>query len=86
MHKRMSVDYDDEETDRVLQEADIIVVDEPGPMPEILDAVMSQTTDTVGTEGMAPSEGSKGELRSGDSLCQGPPPGISRSLYTSEQK
>ena len=72
----MSVHYDDEEADRFWEEADIILADEPGPTPELLDAVASPTVDAIGTEGMTPCEGSKGELRRGDGLCQGPPPSI----------
>ena len=65
----MSVDYDDEETDCILAKADIIIVDEPRPVPEMLDAVTSPTEDAGGTEGMAPSEGSEGELQKGEGLC-----------------
>ena len=57
----MSVDCNDEETDRILAEADIIITDEPGLMPEILDATTYLTKDASGTEGMAPCEGSRGE-------------------------
>ena len=68
----MSVDYDDEKADRMLAEAEIIVADEPGPMPELLDAVASPTVDALGTEGMTPHEGSKGELGRERAFCQGP--------------
>ena len=57
----MSVDYDDEEADRILAAADVIIADEPRPTPEILDAVASSTKDAGGTEGMAPREDSGGE-------------------------
>ena len=52
MYKRMSVDYDDKETDRILVEADIINADEPTLVPEIFDTVMSPTEDAGGTEGI----------------------------------
>ena len=45
MYKRMSVNYNNKETDCILAEAD-----ERGPTPEILDAVMSPTTDTTVAE------------------------------------
>ena len=41
----MSINYEDEEADRILTEADIIVADEPRPMPEILGVVTSPTED-----------------------------------------
>ena len=59
IYKRMSVDYDDEETDHILAEADIIIADEPRPTPEIFDAVTSPTKDAENTEEMAPREGSE---------------------------
>ena len=68
----MSVDYNDEETDRILVEAGIIIVDEPGLTLEILDAVTSPTKDAGGTEG------SEREFRRGEGLCQGPPPSTSQ--------
>ena len=49
------------------------MAEEPGPTPERLDAVASPTMDAWGTEGMAPREGSEGELQRRDGLCQGPP-------------
>ena len=58
----MSTDYDNEETDRFLVEAAIILADKTGLMPDLLDAVASPTLDAAGTEG-------KG-------LCQGLPHGI----------
>ena len=51
----MNVNYNNEEADRFLAEAAIILADEPGPMPELLDSVASPTMDAVGTEGMAPN-------------------------------
>ena len=68
----MNVDYDNEETDCILAEADIIIVDEPGPMPEILDAVMSSTKDAGGMEGMAPREGSEGNCGGERAFARGP--------------
>ena len=72
----MSVNYDDEETDCILAEDDIIIADKPSPMPGIFDAITSPTEDAGGTEGVAPREGSKEELRRGEGLCQGLPPSI----------
>ena len=76
----MSVDYNDEETGHTLVEADIVIADEPRLTLKILDAFASPTKDARGTERMAPCEGSEGELRRGEDLCQGPPPSISQSL------
>ena len=45
---------------------------EPGPTLELLGAVESPTDDTVSPEGMAPREGSKGELWIGEGPCQWP--------------
>ena len=63
----MSFDYKDEEADCILEEADI-AVNEPRPTSEILGAVMTPTKDATGTEGMAPCEGSREELRRGEGL------------------
>ena len=49
---------------------------DPAPTPEILGTVQSPTLDAVGAEGMAPHEGSGGEMRTGGDLCQGPPPSL----------
>ena len=57
----MSINYDNKEADRFLAEALIILADEPGLMPELLDTVVSPTVDAIGTEGMAPCEGSRGD-------------------------
>ena len=75
----MSVDYNDEDTDCILAEADIIIVDEPRLTLKILDAVMSPPKDDRGTMGMTPNEGSEGELWKRKGLCQGPPPSISHA-------
>ena len=64
----MIVDHGDEQTDRILAEADIIA-DEPRLKREIMDAVTSSTKDAGGTEGMAPCEG---ELRRGGAFARGP--------------
>ena len=72
----MSVNYNNEEDDCFLAEAALILADEPGLIPELLDAVAFPTMDAGGTEGMAPHEGSEGELWRGEGLCQGPPPSI----------
>ena len=72
----MSVKYNNEEADRLLAEAALILADEPGLTPELLDTVASPTMDAGGMEGMAPHEGSEGELRKGEGLCQGPPSSI----------
>ena len=64
----------------VLAGADYVESDlayEPVPTPEILGAVESPTEDAYGAEGMAPREGSGGELRTGGDRCQGPPPCLS---------
>ena len=50
----------------------IVLADEPGQTPELLDGGASSTVDAVGMEGMASCEGSKGELQRGEDLCQGP--------------
>ena len=74
-NRRSSVEYDDEETDRIFAEAALLVPDEPAPTPELLDAVPTPTRDASGgTEGMAAQEGSERELRRGEGLCQGPSP------------
>ena len=57
----MSVNHDNEKADHFLVKAAIILADEPGPTPELLDAVASPTVDAIGTKGMAPCEGSGGE-------------------------
>ena len=72
----MSFDYENEQTNSILAEADIIVVDIPRLAPEILGAVTSSMEDAGGTEWMALQEGSGGELWRGEGLCQGPPPSI----------
>ena len=72
----MSANYDNKEADRFLAEAAIILPDEPGPTLELLDAVAPPTVNTVGTEGMAPCEGSEGKLQRGEGVCQRPPPSI----------
>ena len=72
----MSLEYDDEEMDPLLAEADDIdFVGESRPCTssELLGAAEIPTLEAVNsTAGMAPREGSDGELRRGEGLCQGP--------------
>ena len=77
----MSLQFDDEETDRLLAAADKHFVDDidesqPATLPEILGAVIRTPTNNTkaGTAGMAPPEGSIGVLREGEGQCQGPSP------------
>ena len=67
---------EDDEIDRILAGADFVESEEaegePRPTPELIGAVQSPTIDAASTEGMAPREGSAGELRTGEGLCQGP--------------
>ena len=77
----MSLDFEDEETDRLLAMADEHLVDvveesQPTESPEILGAVPRTLTDDAvsGTRGMAPPEESGGEMREGEGQCQGPSP------------
>ena len=74
----MSLQFDDEETDRLLTAADkhfVDVIDEsqPATSPEILGAVIRTPTKDAraGTAGMAPPEGSGGVLREGEGRCHG---------------
>ena len=80
---------DDDDLDHILAGADYVEPDqamlEPGPTPELLGAVESPTDDAVSVEGMAPREGSEGELRIGEELqigeglCQWPSPCFSQA-------
>ena len=80
----MSLEFNDEETDRLLAAADehlVDVIDEsqPARSPEILGAVIRTLTKiaSAGTAGMAPPDGSGGVLWEGESQCQGPSPVVS---------
>ena len=72
----MSLEYDDEETDRLLAAADdldFIGESHPRTSPELLGAAETPTFEAAkSTAGMARREGSDGELRRGEGLCQGP--------------
>ena len=73
----MSFDYSDEETDRLLAAVDVADIESPpAPSPEILGVVQETPIDKVTTsdQGMAPLNGSEGELRRGEDPCQGPTP------------
>ena len=73
----MSLDYSDEETDRLLAAVDVADIESPpAPSPEILGVVQETPTDkaTTSDQGMAPLNGSEGELRRGEDPCQGPTP------------
>ena len=79
----MSLEYGDEEMDRLLAAADehllnIDVVDESQPptSPELLGAVVRTPTIDAesGGAGMAPPEGSARVLREEEGHCQGPSP------------
>ena len=63
----MSLEYDDEETDRLLAVADnidFVVESQPRTSPELLGAAETPTFEAAkSTAGMAPHEGSDGELR-----------------------
>ena len=79
----MSLNFDDDETDRLLEEVNdealgIIEESQPRPSPGSSDAVHVPAIDAIiGTQGMALGYSSGGELRRGEGLCQGSPPGIS---------
>ena len=72
----MSLEYDDDETDRLLAAADDIHFAreiQPRTSPELLGAAESPTLEAAkSTAGMAHREGSDGELGRGEGLCQGP--------------
>ena len=72
----MSLEYDDEETDRLLAAADdidIVGESQPRTSPELLGTAETPTLEAAkNTAGMAPREESDGELRRGEGLCQGP--------------
>ena len=72
----MSLKYDDEEMDRLLAAADdmdFIGESQPRTSPELLGAAETPTFEVAkSTAVMAPREGSDGELRKGEGLCQGP--------------
>ena len=72
----MSLEYDEEETDHLLAVADdidFVGESQPRTSPELLGAAETPTFEaTKSTAGMAPHEGSDGELRRGEGLCQGP--------------
>ena len=61
---------EDDDMDRILTGANYVepdqVILDTGSMPELLGAVESPTGDTVSREGMAPREGSEGELQIGE--------------------
>ena len=72
----MSLEYDDEEMDRLLAAADdmdFIGESQPRTSLELLGAAETPTFEAAkSTAGMAPREGSDRELRKGEGLCQGP--------------
>ena len=72
----MSLEYDDEETDRLLAVADdidFVGESQPRTSPELLHTAETPTFEAAkSTAGMAPCEGSDEELRRVDGLCQGP--------------
>ena len=77
----MSLEFGDEETDRLLAEADVHLLDvveesQPPTLPELLGTVVrTPTTDAeAGATGMVPPEGSAGVLREGEGHGQGPFP------------
>ena len=82
----MSLEYDDEETDRLLAAADVIHFvgeSQPRTSPELLGAAETPTFEAVkSTAGTAPREGSDGELSRGEGLCQGPPLVISDGRFS----
>ena len=45
------------------------VTEQPGPSPALIGAITTPTKDTVSTEGMAPHEGRKGEMRVRGGSC-----------------
>ena len=77
----MSLEFEDEETDRLLAEADehllgVVEESQPATSPELLGSVIrTPTIDAeTGAAGLAPPEGSAGELQEGEGQCQGPSP------------
>ena len=83
----MSLEFDAEEADSLLAEADdieFVVESQPCTSPELLGAVTETPTSEAvnSTAGMAPREGSDGEMRRGEGLCQGSSFGISAVTET----
>ena len=81
----MSINYNNEEADRFLAEAALILADEPGPTLELLNTVASPTMDAGGTEEMAPHEGSEGEPRRGEGFARGPLLALHCAIMTGNQ-